>query len=48
LEGAVSDIIAGMLIWVALLVGATMLVVGVVGFFEALADFFVRVEDDED
>ena len=43
-----SEIVAGMLIWIALMVGATMLVVGVVGFFEAVADFFVRVEDDED
>ena len=43
-----SEIVAGMLIWIALMVGTTMLVVGVVGFFEAFADFFVRVEDDED
>jgi preprotein translocase subunit Sss1 len=43
-----SDIVAGMLIWIALMVGTTMLVVGVIGFLELLADFFVRVEDDED
>lgn len=43
-----SEIVAGMLIWIALMVGATMIVVGVIGFFEVLADFFVRVHDEED
>jgi len=43
-----SEIVSGMLIWIALMVGATMLVVGVVAFFEAVADFFVRVHDEED
>jgi hypothetical protein len=43
-----SEIVAGMLIWIALMVGATMLVIGVVGFFEALADLFVGLHDDED
>lgn len=43
-----SDIVAAMLIWLAALSGTTMLVVGIISFFEALANFFVRVHDEED
>jgi len=43
-----SDIVAAMLIWLAAVSATTMLVVGMVSFFEGLANFFVRVHDEED
>ena len=43
-----SDIVAAMLIWLAAVSATTMLVVGMVSLFDGLANFFVRVHDEED